>query len=281
MKKPVMNKRFTLTGLIAGTLMLLSCNDGSKQNHGPIVLGDSTTIVTETDPEKLRDLVTDLKPEIPSNTEKKDTVAASTAKPADTAKAVKTAATPAALPTVAGLRADFTGVSVLIAGVSAKIAGRGNLQHANGAVYTLENGTINGNTIRVTGNITKVSQRYQTVIMLKNNLGAILIDPLATTTDWEPLKGGNNQYRITGLDAGSLEYSEANANAIRNAVTRAAQRRRMSRRKVQEMVNSVRNVRAANQKPLSVELRSVMWKIDGKDANGRNFSKQIRIDIPL
>jgi hypothetical protein len=280
MKKPVMNKRFTLIGLIAATL-LYSCNDGSKKNHGPIVLGDSTTIVTETDPEKLRDLVADLKPEIPSNTEKKDTVAATPAKPADTTKPVKTAAAPAALPSVPGLKADFAEVSVLIPGLSAKISGRGNLQHANGAVYTLENGNINGNTIRVTGNITKVSQRYQTVVMLRNNQGNILIDPLATTTDWEPLKGGNNQYRITGLDAGSLEYSEANGNAIRNAVTRAAQRRRMSRRKVQEMVNSVRNVRAANQKPLSVELRSVMWKIDGKDAKGRNFSKQIRIDIPL
>jgi hypothetical protein len=78
-----------------------------------------------------------------------------------------------------------------------------------------------------------------------------------------------------------LEYEDANKNAIRAAVTKSCRRHRMSRRKTQEWEESVRNVRSVNQKPLYVILRSVMWKVDGKDANGKSFSKQIRVDMPL
>jgi hypothetical protein len=274
-----MNKRIVSVWMFLGGLSLLSCKDMSTKSHGPIVLGDSSTIVTEKDPMKLRDLVTDYKPDIPSSTENTDTVAKPQPKP-DTTARTKTAATQT-LPSVPGLKAEFSDVSVLIPNVHAKMSGRQNLQHANGAVYTLESGTINGNTITVTGNVTKVSQRYQTVAMLKSNIITMLVEPLSTTTSWEPLKGTGNQYRITGLDASSLESPEASANGIRNSVQRAAQRRRLSRRKIQELLSSIRHVRSVDQKPFTVVLRSVMWKIDGKDEKGRNFSKQIRVDMPL
>ena len=281
-----MNIRFGHIVLLSGiTLSLFSCGNAPTKNHGPIVLGDSSTIVTENDPQKLKDLVVDLQPVIP---EPKDTVEAQpTAPAADTSKKTKPAATVAAppvqapLPNVAGLKAEFKEVTVLIPGVSAKQAGRANLQNANGAVYTFESGNINGTTIRVTGNITKVSQRYQSVVVVKNELGTLPVESLSVTTGWEALKGSNNQYKITDLDAKSLDFSQANANAIRSAVGKAAKRHRFSRRKVEEWEASVRRVRAANQKPLYVMLRSVMWKIDGKDANGKIFSKQIRVDMPI
>jgi hypothetical protein len=88
-------------------------------------------------------------------------------------------------------------------------------------------------------------------------------------------------YRIAGLDPQSLEYPETNNNGIKNAVIKAAQRRRINRKKIQELIALVHNVRTANQKPLTVAIRSVMWKIDGKDAKGKPFSKQIRIDVPM
>ena len=51
--------------------------------------------------------------------------------------------------------------------------------------------------------------------------------------------------------------------------------------KTQEWLNTAKNVRAANQAPAKVVLRSVMWRIEGKDAGGKNFNKELRIDIPL
>jgi len=268
------------------TSVMFSCKDAPSKNHGPIVLGDSATIVTENDPQKLKDLVTDLQPVIP---ETKDTTETKPATPApDTTAKPKTntavAAAPtvqAPLPDVAGLKAEFKETTIMIPGVSAKQAGRPNLKNANGAVYTFESGNINGATIRVTGNITKVSQRYQSVVVLKNELGTLPIESLSTTTGWTAMKGNNNQYRITDLDTKSLDFPDVGANSIRSAVSKAAKRHHFSRRKVEEWEASVRRVRAANQKPMYVMLRSVMWKIDGKDANGRIFSKQIRVDMPF
>jgi hypothetical protein len=112
-------------------------------------------------------------------------------------------------------------------------------------------------------------------------MGTLPVDALSTTTGWEALKGSNNQYKITDLDAKSLDYPHVGVNAIHSAVMKAARRHHFSRRKVEEWENSVRRVRAVNQKPLYIMLRSVMRKIDGKDANGRVFSKQVRVDMPI
>jgi len=279
-----MKMRGGYIALLCGiTSLMFSCKDTPSKNHGPIVLGDSSTIVTENDPQRLKDLVIDLQPVIPETKDTTETKPApdTAAKPKATTPAAAQPTVQAPLPNIAGLKAEFKEVTVLIPGVNAKQAGRANLKNANGAVYTFENGNINGSTLRVTGNITKVSQRYQSVVVLKNELGTLPIESLSTTTSWEALKGSNNQYKITDLDAKSLDFPDVGANAIRSAVAKAAKRHRFSRRKVAEWESSVRRVRAANQKPMYVMLRSVMWKIDGKDANGRIFSKQIRVDMPM
>jgi hypothetical protein len=281
-----MNKRVTHIALLGGLALLFSCKNMPSENRGPIVLGDSSMIVTENDPAKLQDLVTDLNPVIRSSEPKDTPVPAQNTpdpKPADTTKKIAAAPSPKvqAAPTGNGLKADFNIMSLLIPNVVAKQSGNPNLEHANGAVYTLVSGNISGNLIKVTANVTKISQRYQTVVVLKNELGVLPLDALSMTTGWEALKGVNSMYRISGLDEKSLEFSEADRGDIHEAVAKAARRHHMSRKKQQEWEKSVRNVRAANQKPLYVMLRSVMWKIDGKDASGKLFSKQVRIDMPL
>ncbi len=282
-----MGKYFSYAVLLTWAIFFCSCQNMPSGNRGPIVLGDPTTIVTEADSAKLQDMVTDLKPQITSSAQKETEVPDNKENPSSPDTAAKPAAIavqPAAPPAIlagSGLKADFNIMSLLIPGINAKQSGNANLSHANGAVYTFISGNINGNVIKVTANVTRVSQRYQSVIVLKNELGVLPLESLSATTSWQPLRGANNIYRITGLDDRSLDHAAANQGTIRNAVAKAAQRRRFSRKKVQEWVSSVHNVRAANQKPLYVALRSVMWKIDGKDASGKLFSKQIRIDFPL
>jgi len=255
------------------------------KNHGPIKLGDSTTIVTESDPRRLQDLVTDLTPEIPTNSNKDTAQTPAATQPAqDTSKKTAVATPPPpppALPAGPGLKAEFKETSIMIPGVNAKIAGNSNLEKANGAVYTLQETTFNGKAIKTTGNVTKVSQRYQSIVILKTKNGMLPLDNLTETTSWEQLKGGNGNYPITGLDENSLEYSDANGNAIRNAVMKACNKRHMNRKKMQEWLAALGNVKKANQKPLVIVLRSVMWKIDGKDPQGKIFSKQIRVDVPM
>ena len=82
--------RLKYVALIPVSVLFFSCNNVQTKNHGPIVLGDSSTIVTENDPDKLRDLVTDLKPEIKTSDVKDSIEAAQKAaahqKEADTAQ---------------------------------------------------------------------------------------------------------------------------------------------------------------------------------------------------
>jgi hypothetical protein len=281
-----MNRGRSYIAVLVIIMSTFSCKNMDSKDHGPIVLGDSSTIVTEKDPQKLQDLLVDLHPNIP---ESKDTAApveqkAPEQKPADTEKKTVAAVPPKQqqpAPEVAGLKAEFKDVSVLIPSLNAKQAGRQNLQNANGAVYTWVSGNINGNLLKVMGNVTKVSMRYQSVVVLKNDMGVLPLETFSTTTSWETMKGMSNVYKITGLDEKSLDHPDANRATIQNAVRKAAQRHRFARRRVQEWVNSAHNARSLDQKPFTTLLRSVMWKIDGKDANGRIFSKQIRIDIPM
>ena len=282
-----MNIRNVCFLLCMGTIYLTSCKDIPSKNHGPIVLGDSSTIVTEKDPLKLQDLVTDLKPDIPSATMAEDTAKpltqagqTDTAKKATTAS-VQTAPPPAVLPSTPGLKAEFKEVSVLIPNVSAKQSGNPNLINANGAVYGLVAGNLSGNVLHTTGNVTKVSQRYISIVVLKTKNGTLPLENLTNTTSWEQVKGGNGSYPITGVDENSMEFESANQNAIKNAVMKSCQRRRLNHKKMQEWLSAVSNVKASNQKPLVVTLRSIMWKIDGKDPQGKLFSKQIRIDVPM
>jgi len=271
---------------------LFSCNmRDNARSHGSIRLGDSSTIVTETDSDNLKDLVTDFSSNVPEHSQNADTA---TAAPADTAtKPAATATQPDAAkpaqPTPAatqpqgnGLTVAFKDVTVFIPGITVKTYRAQNLEKANGASYQLTGGKLPGNQIKITsGTVTRISQRYQTVVAIKSDLGTLPLDALSNTTDWQALPGGKNGYNITGLDSRHLQYSRANAAQIKKAAERAMRAHRISRRKEKEWMNSIARVRAVNQPPSTVTLRSVMWKIEGKDARGRSFQKQVRVDLPI
>jgi len=267
--------------ILSSAIFFISCNDKPVATKGAIVLGDSSNIVTEKDASLLQDQVEDLKPQIPAPAPHKDTqatpiVTKDTAKPAPVAQAA-----PAPAPSGTGLKADFTEVSILIPNVVAKQAGNPNLSNANGAVYSYESGQFQGNVLRASGNISKVSMRYQSIIVLKCDAGTLPLDKLTTTTSWEPLKGGNGAWPITGLQESQLDYEEGNGNEIKRAIQVACQKRRFSYNKTQEFLQAVKHVKATNQRPLIISIRSLMWKVDGKDNQGKLFSKQLRVDYPM
>jgi hypothetical protein len=275
-----MLSRSSLLPLAACALLLAtSCNEGGKNNSGgPIVLGDPATIVTETDSAYLQDMVVDYQPLAAV------TPAADTAQPAPAVDTPKVAAQePAAEPeeqpakqepvAEKGTNIQLGGASILIPDITLK---------GRGTSYQLKQGSLNGKQIKVTeGTVQKISQRYQTVVVVKNNLGTLVLDNLSTTTGWKELKGGGKAYTIAGLEDRNLAAPKATPASIKSAVSRAARKSRANRRNEQKWLASVKKARSTNQKPLDVKLRSVMWKIDGKDAKGKAFSKQVRVDLPL
>lgn len=272
--------------ITAASFLLMAssaCSNMSPgKSHGPITLGDSSTIVTETDPKYLENYVTDIQtkeaPEKPAEeTPAKDTTAATTpSQPATEApKPVAQA------PKGNGLNIEFKELSVFIPNITTKTFG--NTKHnGNSAAYALVTGLLNGNQLQISGGtVQKITQRYQTSVVLKNEMGTFVLDALNHMSAWETLKGNGANYNITGLDEKRLQYTSASPANIKSAIQRAARSKRLSRKKEQELMNEVRNIRAVNQKPLEVVLRTVMWQIEGKDNKGKTFRKDIRIDMPV
>jgi hypothetical protein len=259
--------------IIAG---LLSCkNERNTKSRGPIVLGDSSTIVTETNTALLQDQVPDLKPVLSSDEDgtstPTDTTRAQTVSP-ETANAAN-GATPQG-----GLVAAFKEVTLNIPGITTRSYGKADLQKARGATYELTGGNLNGAQLRISGGqVNKVSQRYQTMLMLKDGSDKLVLESLPKyTSDWEVLNGSGGVYKISGLNANELEYKMPSANAIRNAVQQAARRGRLNRQDTKDWLDAVRNLRSPNQAPAAVVLRSVMWRVEGK-----GFNKELRIDVPV
>jgi hypothetical protein len=270
--------------MLAASAGFVSCTEsrnmsGGSSGNGAIVLGDSSTIVTETDSQYLSDMVLDMKPikvaepvQEPESA-KRDTVQATAKVEEPVESKTAPAEEPSEAPSGKGLKVAFKEVTLFIPGIEAK---------GSGTSYSLRNGSLNGKEIRISGGkVDKISQRYQTVVVAKNNLGTLVLDNLNTTTGWQTLRGAGNSYTISGLDANRLAAPKVSASSIRNAVSRAARKSRANRKNEKKWLAAVRNTRSANQRPLSVKLRSVMWKIDGKDSKGKSFSKQVRVDMPL
>ncbi len=268
------NTFYKIVSFVAVAGLLASCEEQGKGGKGPIVLGDSTTIITETDSAYLQDMVLDYQPTV-----KPQEQPAATPKPADTpattqaTETVPEQAVAKEQPKGKGLDIDMKVFALFIPNIAAK---------GSGSTYMLTKGNLSGNQLRVTeGTVEEVEQRYQTVVVAESSLGKLVLDNLSTLASWKPLKGNGKAYTISGISDRELASPKITSSSLRSAITRAARKQRLSKTQTQKWLNSVKNVRRANQKPLSVELRSVMWKIDGKDAKGKPFSKQVRIDLPI
>lgn len=268
-----------IVSFVALAGLLASCEEQGKGGNGPIVLGDSTTIVTETDSAYLQDMVLDYQPLTQPKEQPREE-----AKPVDTpatAQAASAEPEPQEQPKeeakpVAkgnGLTIDLKEVDLFIPNIAAK---------GSNGTYQLTRGDLDGKQLKVTdGAVQKISQRYQTVVIAESSLGKLVLDNLSTLASWKPLKGNGTTYTISGIGDRELAVPKISSSSLRSAITSAARKQRLSKAQTQKWLNSVKSVRRANQKPLSVELRSVMWKVDGKDAKGKPFNRQVRIDLPI
>ncbi len=281
-----MSKRTYLYGVIFIAVTLSACG-GSNDPTGqapPIEMGDPATIVTETDSQYLADVVNDLnmtssRPVTIASTEK-DMPATTTTD--STQQQVAAATMPETPVTGAGLEVPFPQVTFFIPGISTKTYKEPNLETDYGASYELTEGSLVGNKITIQGaEINDVYMRYQTIIVARNKLGTLPLESLRKLTDWKKVQGTNSVYKIEGLEENKLQGLKVSNKAIRNAVSRDARRRNWSRNGIQQWLNAVRKTKNTTQAPMHTELRSVMWKVNGKDANGRPFTRQLRIDVPI
>ncbi len=265
----------------ASLVLLAACSSPQGARvAGPIVLGDSATIVTETDSQYLRDALPDFDPApavaaapAPAETEKPAEPAA------DTVKEAPMAAPVAQQPAGAGLTVDFGTVTVFFPDLKVRNADR-NVKGANGASYSSETPTIATKSLAVTGgDVKRVQQQLRYNAVAKQGGTTLVLTALGTENGpWQELKGSGGRYAIAAQPKLAFNPSPS---AVRNAVQKAARAQRLSRKETQSFLDAVRNVRSVTQAPLAVALRTATWRIEGTDAKGKRFSKEVRVDLPL
>lgn len=266
-----------LSALAAFALLASSCdNIAGRQSRGPIVLNNPATIVTETDSLYLQDMVPDPAFEAPvAAAPARDTAVAATAPAKDTAST-----TPAPQPPVpaapAGLTADFGNVQITLPGVEARPSSR-SLKGATSAAFTLSDDEFSGKSILVSGGTVKrIQQRtgYSAVVEIGGK--PVLLSDIGTAyTGWQSLNGKAGNYTLAATTPPAMKMSAA---TLRTAVQKAARKQRLDRKAEQKLLASAKGLSTP---PLSMAPRAYTWKIDGTDASGKAFSKDVRIDVPL
>lgn len=274
----------TINSVVLGAFMLcmVACtNEQKHKSRGAIVLGDSSMMVTEKDPQFLKDNVADFQPQkaVPA-----EPIAAKDTQHVAAAAPVKTEEPKPAEPVDAkGLKIPFKPFTVLIPNITARSFRQQDVTNAKGVSYSLETGKLEGNVLQIKGaTITKVTQRYQTMVIIKDkDAGNILLQSLGTySSEWQTIKGAAGNYSITGITKSQLDFDDVSTNAIHNAISKAARSNKLSRKEEQQLLKTARNVRSPKQAPLSIVLKSIVWKITAKDAAGKTLEKEIRIDLP-
>ncbi|MGC4058725.1 MAG: hypothetical protein QM743_11490 [Chitinophagaceae bacterium] len=257
---------------------LIGCDAGNAaHNRGPIVFGDSSMIVTERDPQFLNDDISDF---VPKSEEARKDSPATTPQPVTEA-----AATPVPDPAVKEepVAVSAKGINIFVSGLSggSKRIDWNKERHA-GLMIAPE--PLSGKSLQVQGltDVT-VKQREQTVVTIRLRNGSdVRLSLPGSYSSWEQLKGRNGNFPISGVKDGQLRYEQKlNQNSLRNAVQKVARSHRMSKRETDDLLKSLRNVRSAGQKPLDIALQSVVWRIQGKDAGGKNIDREFRIDFSL
>lgn len=265
--------------VIAALFLLASCDSISNRNtRGAIALGDPATIVTETDTTYLQDMVPDPAFDEPATaTPARDTTAAAATTPSlDTTGQPPSANRPTTAPSPSGLTADFGDVQITLPGVTARDASR-SVRGARSAAYTLSGTSFGGKKLAVRGGTTKrIQQRTGYGVVVEISGKPVLLSDISTMyTGWQSLSGKGGDYALASTSPPSIKVSLA---TVRTAVQKAARKQRLDKKAEQKLLASVKSLSAP---PLSLVPRAFTWKIDGTDAKGKAFSKEVRIDVPL
>jgi hypothetical protein len=274
-------KHLSLYTFIAALLALSSCSEnGGGKYRGPIRLGDSSMIVTETDSQYLKDDVMDVAPvpvasrvEAAAETEPVTSVA----EPAPAQEPVAVSE-PASKPDAGGFAINFGKVKLTLAGAKLKDGRKQQPEKDNGLTYVGEADDMARARIQVQGaKEVKIRQRYQSRVEVRTDMGTLDLRNMGLyTSSWSDLKG-TNSYALNTLSR--PEYKDVNQQKIRAAAEKELKRRKTSSRNTQTWLNSIKGMRNADDKPGVVVLDNVQWQISGTDAAGNNFHKNIRVDL--
>lgn len=277
-------KQFTSYFFVAAAfLYLTSCSggrDSGKAHSGSIILGDSSTIVTEADSSYLNDQVTDIEPQqlLQPSSPAQDSLVPKTASVTKERESV-TPTSPVPAQRDNGFLIDFgQGVQVSFLGIKTRSFQQQNPEKDAGVSYAVTSGDLSKSSLNISGlkNV-KVRQRYQSSLLLKSEGEVLSLENLGNyLSDWQGLSGNGKIYNLKSLQ--NVRFKPVGHNTIQNGVRHSARSSRLSRQKTNFWLDAIRKTRSANDEPCQIKLDNVQWQISGETASGRNFHKTIRLE---
>lgn len=265
------------TILFFALIGLLSCDETNTRTASrPIIMGDSATIVTETDSFYLQNMVMDVKAqpvEVPIQTEavlvKSDSVTpqiANTESPS----------------TASGFEIDFGTFKAVFTGIEAIEFRTQNPAKDDGVSYKVSKGDLIKSELIFTGvQSIAVSERYQSNLVLDAKGDVLKLDKLGTfTSDWKTvnMNKSNQQFSTSLSSLNQLSFKSVNNAAIKKAINDELRTKRGSQKTIEEWGRQVAKMKSEKDAPGKIILNNVQWKVTGKDSKGNSFTKLIRMD---
>lgn len=259
---------------------LMACGEpktGKTQSTG-IVLGDSATIVTETDSTYLEELVPDFKEPVEAEepvivTAKDTPLVAPLAPAADAVKSVDAKQE-------TGFTLDLGTVKLVYTGIDTKEYKKQDPKTQNGLSYAVTTGKLSNSKLLVYGakNV-KVRQRYQSSLQIKGSLGKLDL-PGYYTSEWisldEKASGKAPSFTFPGI--ANPTFINWSAAKIRSTAEAALKKQRISSKNLQSWRKDLKKVRSTKSSPCDIVLQNVQWQISGTDEKGKAFQRTIRME---
>lgn len=244
-------------------------NNTRKAENTPIVLGDSSTIVTEREAKYLKDFDLD-DIAAPNQTDgaltKTNTIAPSNQQST-------------ALPAKGGQTVQFSTVKLVFEGLSFSEPKQQNPEKDNGLTYTTNSENLSKYSINISGTKqVRIRQRYQSQLTLITSLGNIVLSELGLyTSDWVTIGENSGSMPLSSL--ANLTFDNVNNAKIKNALEQTLRKQRSSNKTILSWIQEIKNTKTAQDKPCTIALQNVQWQISGTDNKGVNFHKNIRLEI--
>ncbi len=271
---------------LAVCLGIVSCGQAGLTQfaaEGAIVLGDSATIVTETDTQYLKDNIPDIELAGPATPAPEIPPVADTPQSSNTEDTL-TPPAPVKTAEIGGFTIDIGNATIVLTGIEAKELKKQDPVKDPGVSYLLSKGDISTEQLIVTGaKDVKVLQRYQSRLYLETSLGNLELESLGYyTDDWQSISGNTNgsatAFKLTHLD--NPEFVSVNNARIRLATENALKKTRVSSQTKQQWLKAVGNIKSTRDKACDVKVKNIQWKVSGVDSRGQKFNKNVRLDIP-
>lgn len=255
---------------------MVSCEDKPKEIK-PIVLGDTTTIVTETNDTYLQNHTEDISP---TNKKSSEGQIRTMMKQVDSAKSVEKLESESNTAPLSGFTINFSECEVVFDGLSAHaIQNTQDERTSNSVAYVRDGGNMNEMSLQIKGlDEAKVEQRMFTRLILENGGEQYILNDLGKfISPWSSLVGKDNKY--ISLSNNSLQFFTIDHGKITNAIDRELRKKKKTRQEIEAWMKVISKTNSYMDAPCRIEMVSSQWRIIGKK-NGKRVQKLIQFDIP-